>query len=267
MKWKKIKINIPNNWDDITLENYQNIYNLSDIDLTNYDDIIIYIHNLLNIDTDTLKSISENDLMGLIKNELNWINEEIQIKEKTEIELDNETYTYNKNFNQLTLGEIISFEVLIEKTNKSYLQSMGYVLGLLLRKKNKNGVIDKFDDEKIIPYKDKFLQLSITDCLHIIKSFFEWRKNILSQYENLFKSNNNDEETSISDEPILPNNFKWLALVDKLAGGDITKFDNIFSQNYISCLNLLSYWKERDDYVNRMERRKQQLLNSKYRRR
>lgn len=42
--------------------------------------------------------------------------------------------------------------------------------------------------------------------------------------------------------------WSWFAMVEKLANGDITKFDLIYKQNFISCLNLLSYWKERDAY-------------------
>jgi len=36
--------------------------------------------------------------------------------------------------------------------------------------------------------------------------------------------------------------------------GDITKFDAVYDQNYISALNLLSYWKERDDFMAQMEK-------------
>ncbi len=35
-------------------------------------------------------------------------------------------------------------------------------------------------------------------------------------------------------------------MIERLAGHDITKFDEVCDQNFISCLNLLSYWKEKD---------------------
>jgi hypothetical protein len=43
--------------------------------------------------------------------------------------------------------------------------------------------------------------------------------------------------------------WSWLAMVDRLSDGDITKHDNIYNRNYIECLNLLSYWHERDAYL------------------
>lgn len=38
-------------------------------------------------------------------------------------------------------------------------------------------------------------------------------------------------------------------MIDRLSNGDITKHDEIYKRNYIECLNLLSYWHERDLYM------------------
>lgn len=40
--------------------------------------------------------------------------------------------------------------------------------------------------------------------------------------------------------------WSWFALIERLAKGDITKFDDVYKTNYITALNLLSYWKEKD---------------------
>lgn len=39
--------------------------------------------------------------------------------------------------------------------------------------------------------------------------------------------------------------WSWYAMVDKLADGDITKHEAIYNLNFISCLNHLSYLKEK----------------------
>ena len=41
--------------------------------------------------------------------------------------------------------------------------------------------------------------------------------------------------------------WSWFAMYEKLAKGDITKFDEVGEQNFITTINLLSYWKERDE--------------------
>lgn len=52
--------------------------------------------------------------------------------------------------------------------------------------------------------------------------------------------------------------WSWFALIEKLANKDITKFDEVCDQNFISCLNLLSFWKERDSEMKRLEDQQKQ---------
>ena len=52
--------------------------------------------------------------------------------------------------------------------------------------------------------------------------------------------------------------YRWIAFVDRLADCDITKLDQIYERNYIETLNLLSYWKTRDqaeEMAQKMNRR------------
>jgi hypothetical protein len=39
--------------------------------------------------------------------------------------------------------------------------------------------------------------------------------------------------------------WSWFAMYEKLANGDITKLNEVGEQNFITAINLLSYWKER----------------------
>lgn len=41
--------------------------------------------------------------------------------------------------------------------------------------------------------------------------------------------------------------YRWIAFMDRLSGGDITKHQEVYEKNYLETLNLLSYWKIRDD--------------------
>lgn len=53
--------------------------------------------------------------------------------------------------------------------------------------------------------------------------------------------------------------WSWFALIEKLANKDITKFDEVTEQNFIMCLNLLSYWKEQANEVKRLEDQAKQM--------
>lgn len=52
--------------------------------------------------------------------------------------------------------------------------------------------------------------------------------------------------------------WQWLSMVDRLSDGDITKHKDIYEMNYIYCLNIMSYWYERDVYqeqINNIKKR------------
>lgn len=63
-------------------------------------------------------------------------------------------------------------------------------------------------------------------------------------------------QEKIKEENKLSARWKWLAIINKLAKEDITKFEQVYKINYISALNLLSYWKEVDDYKIAVEKSK-----------
>ena len=43
--------------------------------------------------------------------------------------------------------------------------------------------------------------------------------------------------------------YRWIAFMDRLSGGDITKHDEVYNKNYLETLNLLSYWMIRDKAI------------------
>ena len=71
------------------------------------------------------------------------------------------------------------------------------------------------------------------------------------------------EEDDITDGPAAPkfsDRWKWFSIVERLAKGDITKFDEVYKVPYLSALNTLSYWHERDEYQARLQKR-QEMMN------
>jgi hypothetical protein len=58
----------------------------------------------------------------------------------------------------------------------------------------------------------------------------------------------------------MDNRWGWISMMDRLSNGDITKHDEIYERNYIECLNLLSFWSERDRYMEQMNNIKNNTL-------
>lgn len=75
---------------------------------------------------------------------------------------------------------------------------------------------------------------------------------INDQYSNLFTTKSSSYELG---GPTLNSKWSWLAMVDRLSGGDVTKHEQVYELNYIYCLNVMGYWHDRDEYVNEINRR------------
>lgn len=72
-------------------------------------------------------------------------------------------------------------------------------------------------------------------------------------YDILFSRPSPAEKSRVSVDK-MPDELNWIAMVDRLANGDITKHKNIYETNYIECLNLMAYWHHRDVYVSQVNR-------------
>ena len=58
----------------------------------------------------------------------------------------------------------------------------------------------------------------------------------------------------------IDNRWGWVSMIDRLSNGDITKHDDIYDRNYIECLNLLSYWHEKDKYMEQLNNAKNNTI-------
>ncbi len=69
-----------------------------------------------------------------------------------------------------------------------------------------------------------------------------------------------DEESS---------SFSWIGVIEKLAGGDITKFESVTETDFILCLNWLSYLtykekrmtKQQEEELKEHKKKQQQQFN------
>jgi len=94
--------------------------------------------------------------------------------------------------------------------------------------------------------------------------FHRWEPDIYRLYSGLYDRGVKVESAG-PGTPQIDKRWTWISMIDKLAGGDITKFNDIYDLTYIECLNLLSYYNERDRYYNSLNKQ-QQLKNKNSRR-
>ena len=82
-------------------------------------------------------------------------------------------------------------------------------------------------------------------------------------FSALFNPLEEEEEINAPAVPKFSDRWKWFSIIERLANGDVTKFNEIYKLTYITALNTLSYWKERDDYQERLRRRQEMMSKHK----
>lgn len=60
---------------------------------------------------------------------------------------------------------------------------------------------------------------------------------------------------------------KWgfISMVDRLTNGDITKDELVYDIEYISCMTRLLFWKEKDDYIDKLNKAEEAQNKAKHR--
>jgi len=76
---------------------------------------------------------------------------------------------------------------------------------------------------------------------------------INDNYSILFSRPSPAQQSRVSVDK-MPEELNWIAMVDRLTNGDITKHKEVYANNYIECLNLMAYWHHRDKYIENVNR-------------
>jgi hypothetical protein len=71
---------------------------------------------------------------------------------------------------------------------------------------------------------------------------------INDNYSILFSRPSPAQQSRVSVDK-MPDELNWIAMVDRLTNGDITKHKDVYGTNYVECLNLMAYWHHRDKYI------------------
>jgi len=158
----------------------------------------------------------------------------IKIKSKYRIgNITYEPYEYHK----LLFSRFIEIEDYLTEEN-----NMSKIIATLI-------LNDKLTEENLFEtIKEVEENIKVLDAAIIMGDYMKWRKETLSDYENLFTMVNNEEEKDEEEEEEKEKNDNgWLKIAYSLTNDDITKTNEIFEKGIIEILNWLSYLKEKRD--------------------
>ena len=156
------EIIIPTSWADVTLDEF---IKLSALDIKNYSDSVNYYIDILevfgNTDLDTIVDMIKVSDINDIINQMSFMNEPPRQLDIKEVLIKGVKFKLTSNMNDLTVGEYVSIESLIEQGELNSFSSIPVILSVLLRPEE-----EVFDSNKINSRIELFKKyLSIEDVL------------------------------------------------------------------------------------------------------
>ena len=156
------EILIPTAWEDVTLNEF---IKLSELDIDSFDSNIEYYIKMLgifgndNLD-DILEFVKLTDITNIV-NQMAFMNTPPKNLNKKEVTIKGEVFKLIENMNELTVGEYVSIETLIEQGKLNSITSIPAILSVILKP-----IGEKFDSNLVNARMELFKdELSIEDVL------------------------------------------------------------------------------------------------------
>jgi len=156
------EILIPTKWSDVTLKEF---IELSALDIDSFDSHIDYYVKMLGIFgndniSDILEFVKLSDITDIV-NQMSFMNTKPKEIDKKEVTINGEVFRLIENMNEITVGEYVSIETLIEQGNLNSISSIPAILSVILKPIN-----EVFDSSIVNKRMELFKEnLSIEDVL------------------------------------------------------------------------------------------------------
>ena len=137
---------LPSNWDEITLDDFIRLFSIDRTDLNPLEVSVKTIEVLVGINEEILLMMKSSDF-ELLATELSFTTRDVEPVNVEFVTIGGEEYYIKKDFNQLTMGEIISIETILEGAENNIFKVMDKLLCIFLRKKKENGKLETFKGE------------------------------------------------------------------------------------------------------------------------
>lgn len=167
------EFNIPQTWNEISIRDYQKIMSIEKENLNNIEIFVKMISILSNMDEELIYMLDIETFNNLC-DQLDFTKNEINSELKDSITIGDEEYYLKKDFNKLTMGESISIELIISKSNGKLETVIDELLCIFLRKKNEKGELEGFRNS-FMERKELFQYLKITDVYALFVFFSNGR--------------------------------------------------------------------------------------------
>jgi hypothetical protein len=143
----KQKFIIPESWNEVTIKQYISMATLKGTN--EIQDLIELLHILTNVSKDTIKQIDPNEL-DTINSALQWLTTSPDVNNMQDsFTINNEVYKYSRELDKMTIGEMVSYEMLVEQHRLTEIETLPYILAIILRKVDEDNKLEVFNSDII----------------------------------------------------------------------------------------------------------------------
>jgi len=171
---KKLKLSVPNNWKDVTIQQYQRFMELIESDKSNEKKMIGSVSIFCNINTKETKQIGLKDLKRIYSIIIKMIDtEHTEQQIEKNIMFNKRKYAIIPNLSNMTTGEFVDLETYCED---DMMKNLHKVMAILYRPIIDD--VDRFERYTIEPYSptpendELFLSFPMHNVLGVLSFFF-----------------------------------------------------------------------------------------------
>ena len=159
-----MKVNVPTQWSDVSLEQYQAI---SLLDKAAYSSDLRFTSDVIQIlcDINNVQELPLN-VVGEISKHINFLGDEVTKERLTSFKHNGKSYEWIGNFNEVTVGEQLSIEQTIDIEELTINESFEVVCAVLLREDGK-----PFDSNNFEENRELFRSFPVTKVIGMILFF------------------------------------------------------------------------------------------------
>lgn len=174
---KEYTYKIPESWDEVNVGNFMDIVGVEDNDLLSDFQKSIEVMNIVSgISKDLIEDMDfETEFTPLVE-VLDFLKEPVPEKTVEFIKVKGDKYYLKKDFDKKTAGEVASFDLIFKKNKNNLYSCIDQLLPLFLRKKDKEGKLERFNSDmmdRISMFRD---HVKISDVLAIFFYFSDGSK-------------------------------------------------------------------------------------------
>ena len=186
---KQIKLTVPDNWNDITVKQYQEFIKIVESDGKDKDKTIQMVSLFCNVPIDELNNFAYNDIDKIGKILVKMTKEDPSNIEMTKnVEFNGHTYSVVPNMSEMTTGEFIDLETYCENVT----ENLHKIASVLYRKQI--GDVNYFGRYKVEDYdptheKEELMKsFPMGYVLGVLNFFFHLGEKLLTDSANYLET-------------------------------------------------------------------------------